>query len=62
MILTIARNKPSVTERLLAKREQAGESFAKHTAYHALVSRYQRWVLKIYLKHRNEPVTRRSRL
>jgi hypothetical protein len=49
MLRSFFWNRKRITERLLAKREQAGDNEEKHRRYHQLVSRYQKIVLRHYL-------------
>lgn len=42
--------KLTVAERLLAKREAAGDNLEKYYRYHSLVRRYQHWMVKGYPK------------
>ena len=46
------RTKKSVAERLLARREAAGDNRQKHVRYHMLVTRYQKFLLRRYLIRR----------
>jgi hypothetical protein len=55
------KHKPSVTDRLLAVREQAGEDPAKHARYHRLVTRYQKWLLREHVARKLAAIMRASR-
>ncbi len=42
-------NRKRITERLLAKREAAGDDLEKNRRFHKLVTRYQKLILKNYI-------------
>jgi hypothetical protein len=50
------KQKKAPAERLLSRRESAGDCSQKHARYHDLVSRYQKLLLRRYLRHRRDPL------
>jgi hypothetical protein len=49
MLRSFFWNRKRITERLLAKREQAGDCPDKNRRYHILVTRYQKIILRKYI-------------
>lgn len=55
MLHAFFEDRKKITDRLLAKREKAGDCLEKNKQFHRLVTRYQRFILRQYIfKNKNK--------